>query len=167
LKQAGYVHELDPKTGKTHIVNITDRSTFPWIDAALGYVTSRMSNLSISPYRRCVFLVKARGEIHHPLEKGDARDLSKSSEWPNAIPPGLRMQVHLLFQRYRANTNWWSKPRRNHAARARSRLPHPTTNYTPSLVARFEKNCSTPTPNLKVWVLDVASGQAKIVGEDP
>ena len=36
FEQAGYVHELDPKTGKTHIVNITATGDFPWMMPQVG-----------------------------------------------------------------------------------------------------------------------------------
>src|SRR5581483_1882826 len=31
FEQAGYIHELDPKSGKEHIVNITATGDFPWM----------------------------------------------------------------------------------------------------------------------------------------
>ena len=45
-------------------------------------------------------------------------------------------------------------------------LPNPTHYYTPSWSPDSKKLLYTDT-NLNVWVLDVASGQAKIVGNDP
>ena len=45
-------------------------------------------------------------------------------------------------------------------------LPKPTHYYTPSWSPDSKKLLYTDT-NLNVWVLDVASGQAKIVGNDP
>ena len=45
-------------------------------------------------------------------------------------------------------------------------LPKPTHYYTPSWSPDSKKLLYTDT-NLKVWVLDVASGQAKVVGSDP
>ncbi|MBV8818493.1 MAG: PDZ domain-containing protein, partial [Acidobacteriaceae bacterium] len=45
-------------------------------------------------------------------------------------------------------------------------LPHPTHYYTPSWSPDSKKLLYSDT-NLHVWVLDVASGQAKIVGNDP
>ena len=45
-------------------------------------------------------------------------------------------------------------------------LPKPTHYYTPSWSPDSKKLLYTDT-NLNVWVLDVASGQAKVVGSDP
>ena len=36
FEQAGYIHELDPRSGKEHIVNITASRRFPVDDAAMG-----------------------------------------------------------------------------------------------------------------------------------
>src|SRR5580698_5365469 len=79
FEQAGYVHELDPKTGKTHIVNITATGDFPWMMPKWEDVTSRINSLAISPTGARV-LVEARGEIFTiPSDKGDVRNLTKSS----------------------------------------------------------------------------------------
>ena len=45
-------------------------------------------------------------------------------------------------------------------------LPNPTHYYTPSWSPDSKKLLYTDT-NLNVWVLDIATGQAKIVGNDP
>src|SRR5215472_1534844 len=49
FEQAGYIHELDPKTWREHIVNITATGDFPWMMPRWEDVTSRMTNLSVSP----------------------------------------------------------------------------------------------------------------------
>src|SRR5262249_1907311 len=48
FEQAGYIHELDPKTGRTHVVNISATGDFPWMMPRWEDVTSRMTNLSLS-----------------------------------------------------------------------------------------------------------------------
>ena len=79
FEQAGYVHELDPKTGKEHVVNITATGDFPWMMPRWEDVTSRMTNLTLSPTGKRL-VVEARGEIFTiPAEKGDVRNLSHSS----------------------------------------------------------------------------------------
>src|SRR5581483_10546294 len=62
FEQAGYVHELDPKTGKAHIVNITAAGDFPWMMPRWEDVTTRMTNLALSPTGKRA-LVESRGEI--------------------------------------------------------------------------------------------------------
>ena len=52
FEQAGYMHELDPKTGKSHVVNITATGDFPWMMPRWEDVTSRMTNLVALPHRQ-------------------------------------------------------------------------------------------------------------------
>ena len=79
FEQAGYIHELDPKSGQEHVVNITANGDFPWMMPRWEDVTSRMTNLALSPTGKRA-LVEARGEIFTiPAEKGDVRNLSHSS----------------------------------------------------------------------------------------
>src|SRR5260370_5437299 len=79
FEQAGYIHELDPKSGKEHVVNITATGDFPWMMPRWEDVTSRMTNMRISTTRKRV-VVEARGEIFTiPSEKGDVRNLTNSS----------------------------------------------------------------------------------------
>ena len=80
FEQAGYIHELDPKTGKARVVNITATGDFPWMMPHWEDVTARMSNLALSPTGKRV-AVEARGEIFTvPAEKGDIRNLSNSRD---------------------------------------------------------------------------------------
>ena len=167
FEQAGYVHELDPKTGKTHVVNITATGDFPWMMPHWEDVTSRMTNLALSPTGKRV-VVEARGEIFTiPAEKGDVRNLSHSSgsaeREPAWSPDGKYIswfsdksgEYKLIIEAQDGLT-----PPREIA------LPNPTHYYTPSWSPDSKKLVYTDT-NLKVWVLDVATGQAKVVGNDP
>jgi len=78
-EQAGYVHELDPKSGKSHVVNITAAGDFPWMMPNWEDVTNRITNMAISPTGKRV-AVEARGEIFTiPADKGDVRNLTNSS----------------------------------------------------------------------------------------
>jgi len=79
FEQAGYVHELDPKSGKAHVVTIVAAGDFPWMMPRWEDVTSRMGNIALSPTGKRV-VVEARGEVFTvPAEKGDVRNLSHSS----------------------------------------------------------------------------------------
>ena len=80
FEQAGVIHELDPKSGRTQVVS-TSRATgdFPWMMPRWEDVTSRMTNIALSPTGKRV-VVEARGEIFTiPAEKGDVRNLTNSS----------------------------------------------------------------------------------------
>ena len=112
--------------------------------------------------------MEARGEIFTiPAEKGDVRNLSHSSgsaeRDPAWSPDGKFIsyfsdksgEYKLVIEAQDGLT-----PPREIA------LPNPTHYYTPSWSPDSKKLLYTDT-NLKVWVMDVASGKAKVVGNDP
>lgn len=167
FEQAGYLHELDPKTGKTKALNITAAGDFPWMMPRWEDVTNRMTNLAISPTGKRV-AVEARGEIFTvPAEKGDVRNLSNaggSAERDPAWSPDGKFISYFSDKsgEYKLilETQDGLTPPREIA------LPNPTHYYTASWSPDSKKLLYTDT-NVKVWVLDVASGQAKIVGSEP
>jgi tricorn protease len=167
FEQAGYIHELDPKSGKSKIVNIVAAGDFPWMMPNWEDVSSRLTNMALSPTGKRV-VVEARGEIFTiPADKGDVRNLTNSSgsaeRDPAWSPDGKFVsyfsdksgEYKLVIEAQDGLT-----PPREIA------LTKPTRYYTPSWSPDSKKILFTDT-NLKVWVLDVATGQAKIVGEDP
>ena len=167
FEQGGYVHELDPKSGKAHVVPITATGDFPWMMPRWEDVTGRMTNLAISPTgRRAV--VEARGEIFTiPAEKGDVRNLTHSSGSAERDPAWSPDGKYVSY--FSDKTGEYTlvieeqdglKPPREIA------LPKPTHYYTASWSPDSKKILYSDT-NLNVWVLDVASGQPKIVGKDP
>ncbi len=167
FEQAGYVHELDPKSGKEKIVNIVAAGDFPWMMPNWEDVSNRLSNMAVSPTGKRV-VVEARGEIFTiPADKGDVRNLTHSSSSaerdPAWSPDGKFVsyfsdksgEYKLVIEAQDGLT-----PPREIA------LAKPTHYYTPSWSPDSKKLLFTDT-NLKVWVLDLATEQAKIVGEDP
>jgi tricorn protease len=167
FEQAGNIHELDPKTGRTHVVEITAAGDFPWMMPHWEDVTSRLTNLALSPTGKRV-VVEARGEIFTiPAEKGDVRNLTQSSgsaeRDPAWSPDGKFVsyfsdksgEYKLVIEAQDGLT-----PPREIA------LVNPTHYYMPAWSPDSKKVVYTDT-NLKVWVLDVESGKAKIVGQDP
>ncbi|HET9713068.1 MAG TPA: hypothetical protein VFP64_14335, partial [Pyrinomonadaceae bacterium] len=76
FEQAGYIHELDPKSGKSKIVNIVAAGDFPWMMPNWEDVSNRLTNMALSPTGKRV-VVEARGEIFTiPADKGDVRNLT-------------------------------------------------------------------------------------------
>jgi tricorn protease len=167
FEQAGIIHELDPRNSKEKVVNITAIGDFPWMMPRWEDVASRITSMAVSPTgKRAV--VEARGEIFTiPAEKGDVRNLTSSSgsaeRDPAWSPDGKYIsyfsdksgEYKLIIEAQEGLT-----PPREFA------LPNPTHYYTPSWSPDSRKILYTDT-NLKVWVLDVASGQTKVVGSDP
>lgn len=167
FEQAGYIHEMDPKSGKEHVVHITAARDFPWMMPQWEDVTSRMTNISLSPTGKRV-VVEARGEIFTiPAEKGDVRNLTRSSGSAERDPvwsPDGRYVSYFSdksgeYQLVIESQDGLTPPRV-------ITLDHPTHYYTPSWSPDSKKIVYTDT-NLHVWVLDVESGKAKIVGSDP
>jgi len=167
FEQAGYVHLLDPKAGKPSVVPITVSGDFPWMMPHWEDVTSRMTNLGISPTGRRV-LVEARGEIFTvPAERGDVRNLTRTSgaaEREPAWSPDGKFISYFSdatgeYQLVVESQDGVTPPRT-------IPLQKPTRYYSPSWSPDSRKLLYSDT-NLNVWVLDVASGAAKIVGRDP
>ena len=167
FEQAGYIHELDARTGREHTVPVSATGDFPWMMPRWDDVTSRLTNLSLSPTGKRV-LVEARGEIFSiPAEKGDVRNLSNSSgsaERDPAWSPDGR------------NIAWFSDRSGEYSvmiaaadgltAAREIKLGNPKHYYTLCWSPDSKKLLFTDT-DLKVWVVDVATGKAKTVGNDP
>lgn len=167
FEQGGYIHELETKTGKTHMVEITAAGDFPWMMPHWEDVTARMSNLIVSPTGKRV-AIEARGEIFTiPADKGDVRNLTHSSGSAERDPAWSPDGKYLSYFSDKSGEYQLVVESQDGISPARTiSLPHPTHYYTASWSPDSKKLLYTDT-NLKVWVLDVASGTAKIVGEDP
>jgi tricorn protease len=166
IEQGGYIHELDPSSGRTKQINIVATGDFPEMMPVWEDVSSRVSNLAISPTGRRA-LVEARGEVFTiPVEKGDTRNISNSSgsaeRNPSWSPDGKFIsyfsdksgEYRLMLE----EPDGLSPPKE-------IVLPKPTHYYTASWSPDSKKLLYTDT-NVNVWVLDIASGQAKVVGKD-
>ena len=167
FEQAGYIHELDPKTGKEHVVNITVTGDFPWMMPRWEDVGNRITNLEISPTGKRV-LVEARGEIFTiPAEKGDTRNLtnlSGSAERDPAWSPDGKFISYFSdrsgeYRLYIESQDGLTPPRE-------IALNKPTHFYTASWSPDSKKLLFTDT-NLKAWVVDTTTGTQKLVGSDP
>ncbi|MBC7873965.1 MAG: PD40 domain-containing protein [Ferruginibacter sp.] len=78
-EQNGYLHLLDPVTGKSKQLDITVTGDFPWAETRSENITKDITNASLSPTGKRI-LLEARGEIFSvPVENGDPRNLSRSS----------------------------------------------------------------------------------------
>lgn len=86
FEREGYLHTLDPTTGRDQRLNITVRGDFPWAEPTWEFVGNRVSNIALSPTgQRAV--MEARGEIFTvPVDKGDTRNLTRSSGAADRAP---------------------------------------------------------------------------------
>jgi tricorn protease len=167
FEQAGYIHEYDAKTDKEHVVKITAAGDFPWMMPQWKDVSARVAAMALSPTgKRAV--VEARGEIFTiPADKGDVRNLTNSSgsaeRDPAWSPDGKQLSYFSdksgEYKLYIEAQDGLTPPRE-------ITLPNHKHYYTPAWSPDGKKILYTDT-DLKLWVLDVATAQAKIVGEDP
>lgn len=78
-EHSGYLHLLDPKTGKSNQLAITVVGDFPWTETHSEVVSKSATNASLSPTGKRI-LLEARGDIFTvPVENGDPRNLTRSS----------------------------------------------------------------------------------------
>ena len=167
FEQAGVIHELDPKSGRAQVVNITANGDFPWMMPRWEDVTARMTSLGLSPTGKRVVL-EARGEIFTvPAEKGDVRNLSNSSAAADRDPAWSPDGKYVSYFSDKSGEYELVIEAQDGLSPPREiALESPTHYYTPAWSPDSKKILYTDT-NLKLWVLDVETGKAKVVGRDP
>ncbi len=167
FEQAGEIHLLDPKSGQQHVVSITANGDFPWMMPTWRDVTSMMSALKLSPTGKRI-AVEARGDIFTiPADKGDVRDLtptSASAEHEPAWSPDGKFVSYFSdrtgeYALYIAAQDGLTPPRE-------IKIPSNGHFYTPAW-SPDGKRIMFHDVNLKLWVVDVATGTPKVVGSDP
>lgn len=167
FEQGGQVHELDPATGRSRVVSIRAAGDFPWMMPRWEDVTARMTNIRLSATGQRV-VVEARGEIFTiPAGKGDVRNLTRSSgsaeRQPAWSPDG---QWVSYFSDRSGEYRLVIAPQDGIAAPREVALPDADFYYTPVWSPDSTRLLYTDT-NLNVWVMDVASGEARTLGNDP
>ena len=166
FEQAGNIHLME-KGGKDHVVNITATGDFPWMMAQWKDVTTNMTNMTLSPTGKRI-AVEARGEIFTiPAERGDIRNLTNSSasaeREPAWSPDGKSLSYFSdrsgEYALYIEAADGLTPPRE---------IKIPTTgHFYTAAWSPDGKRIMFHDTNLKLWVVDVATGQAKVVGNDP
>src|SRR5215471_20946736 len=167
FEQAGYIHLLEAESGKEHVVNITATGDFPWMMPQWKDVSASMMNLALSPTGKRV-AVEARGEIFTiPADKGDIRNITNSSasaeHEPAWSPDGKQLSYFSdrsgEYALYIESQDGLTPPRE---------IKIPTTgHFYTAAWSPDGKRIMFHSADLKLWVVDVATGQAKVVGSDP
>ncbi len=166
FEQAGYVHMLDPNTQQHRRLDITARGDFPWLVPRWEDVTSRMTNIALSPTgQRAV--VEARGEVFTiPASKGDWRNLTRTAgaaeRTPAWSPDGKTVSY---FSDASGEYQLMLAPADGLGETRAISLPDPSFYYTPQWSPDGQKLLFTDT-HLNVWMVDIESGISTKVDTD-
>ena len=167
FEQAGYIHELDARSGATKIVNIAAAGDFPWMMPAWKDVTSRATNLALSATGKRA-AVEARGEVFTvPAEKGDVRNLTNSSGSAEIAPvwsPDGKSVAY--FSDSSGEYQLIIAPQDGLGVKRAIALPEPSRPYFPSWSPNGRTIAYQDT-HFRIWLVDVASGRAKVADNDP
>ena len=167
FEQAGYIHELDARSGTSKVVNITAAGDFPWMMPAWKDVTSRATNLALSATGKRA-AVEARGEVFTvPAEKGDVRNLGNSSGSAEIAPvwsPDGKSVAY--FSDASGEYQLIIAPQDGLGAKRVIALPEPSRPYSPSWSPNGRTIAFQDT-HFRIWLVDVASGRAKVADNDP
>ncbi|MDB4876591.1 MAG: peptidase [Gemmatimonadetes bacterium] len=167
FEQAGYVHLLDTRLKKEHIVNVNATGDFSWMMPEWKDVSANIANLTLSPTGKRA-AVEARGEIFTiPAEKGDVRNLTNSSgsaeHEPAWSPDGKQISY---FSDKSGEYALYIEAQDGQTPAREIKIPTTGHFYTAAWSPDGKRIMFHDT-NLKLWVVDVATGQAKVVGNDP
>ena len=163
---AGYLHVFDPAVGEPKQLTIEVRGDLPWARPHWEDVGGQARAAAISPSgKRALF--EARGDVFSvPVDNGSVRNLTQSTgsaeRTPSWAPDGKTVawfsdasgEYSLMI----GNQNGLVKPRE-------IKIPNATYFYTPSW-SPDSKHIAFTDQGLHLWVVDVESGEAKVVDED-
>jgi tricorn protease len=167
FEQAGYLHELDARTGASKIVPITAAGDFPWMMAAWKDVSPRITGLALSATGKRA-AVEARGEVFTiPAEKGDVRNLTNTSGAAEIAPVwSPDGQSVAYFSDASGEYQLVIAPQTGLGAVRRIALPEPSRPYTPAWSPNG-RTIAYHDSHFRIWLVDVASGRAKLADTDP
>lgn len=165
-EQAGDIHILDLKSGRSQKVPITVTGDFPWARAQMKRVAGMIRGVSLSPTGVRV-AVEARGDIFTvPTDKGDYRNLTRSSavhdQDPAWSPDGSQLawfsDASGEYQLMIGDQSGLAKPRA---------IPLPQSGFYNSLTWSPDgKQVAFADHRLALWSLDVATGKATRIDGD-
>ena len=159
-EQAGYIHLVDTKTGQSRQLTIDVTGDLPWARPGVRRVAGMIRSSSLSPSGVRV-AIEARGDIFTvPVEKGDFRNLTRSTAVhdrdPVWSPDGSQLawfsDASGEYQLMVGEQTGISKPRA---------IPLPSSAFFSELAWSPDgKQLSFQDNHLNLWALDVTSGKA-------
>jgi tricorn protease len=167
FEQAGRLHELDPALGTSKVLEITAEGDLPWMLPQWAEANRWISSVALSPTGKRA-LLEARGEIFTiPAEKGDVRNLTRSSGSAERAPawsPDGKWVSYISdrsgeYQLVVESPDGISTPR---TIPLRGKGLYYTVTWSPD-----SKKLTYHDTDMNVWVLDVTTGKARAVGREP
>jgi tricorn protease len=165
-EQAGYVHLFDSKTGQASRVAIEVTGDFPWARPQFKKVAEMIRSAALSPTGVRVAL-EARGDIFTvPAEKGDWRDLTRTTaaheQSPAWSPDGTQLawfsDASGEYQLMLGEQAGLGKPRA---------VPLPQAAYYSGLAWSPDgKLLSFEDGHLNLWIIEPAGGKATRLDAD-
>ena len=166
FEQAGYIHELDPTSGREHTVTISAIGDFPWMMPQWKDVTTRIASIALSATGKRA-AVESRGEIFTiPAEKGDARNITNSSGSAERDPAWSPDGKWISYFSDASGEYQLVLASQDGTTKREIALPEPSHYYTPEW-SSDAKHILFHDTHLRLWVVDVASGKATYVDTDP
>ena len=165
-EQAGYIHLVDAKSGQSRRLNIDVTGDLPWARAGIKRVAGMIRSASLSPSGVRV-AIEARGDIFTvPVEKGDYRNLTRSTAVndrnPVWSPDGAQLawfsDASGEYQLMIGEQTGVTKPR---AISLPSAAFYSELAWSPD-----NKQLLFQDNHLNLWAIDVASGKATKIGSE-
>jgi len=159
-EQAGYIHLVDAKTGQSRRLNIDVTGDLPWARAGFKRVAGMIRNASLSPAGVRV-AIEARGDIFTvPVEKGDYRNLTRSTAVNDRDPVWSPDGTQLAWFSDASGEYQLMVGEQTGIAKPRA-ISLPSSAFFSELAWSPDgKQLSFQDNHLTLWSLDVASGKA-------
>jgi len=165
-EQAGYLHELDPATGKTRQLEVRVAGDLNWARPRWEDVSpTRLRNARLSPTgKRALF--EHRGEIFSvPAEEGSWRNLTRSPGVADRSPVWSPDGTQIAWFNDDGGEYGVVIADQDGAHARRIEIPHPTFYFRPAWSPDGTRLAFTDT-DYRLLVLDVASGTVTAVDTD-
>jgi tricorn protease len=165
-EEGGYIHLLNPATGRSEQMNIVVKGDFPWAEPQMKKVASLISNASLSPTGvRTAF--EARGDIFTlAAGEGGYRNLTQSSGAHERSPAWSPDGTHLAWLSDASGEDQLMIGDQNGEGKPRA-IPLPTLAYFADPIwSPDAKHMLFRDTEAKLWVVDVASGKFTTIDSD-
>ena len=159
-EQAGYLHLIDAKSGQSRRLTIDVTADFPWARAGIKRVAGMIRDASLSPAGVRV-AIEARGDIFTvPVEKGDYRNLTRSTAVNDRDPVWSPDGTQLAWFSDASGEYQVMVGEQTGIAKPRA-ISLPTTVYPSELAWSPDgKRLSFQDGHLNLWALEIATGKA-------